>query len=140
MALQLTSPFSPSLLTVCCVYRLYSRRRICSGDVCAPTSLQAHGTAASLYLLLYAEADSCFSAQSLFAFSAFFGTGFGPCIFGYVAQNLGWRWIQYIQVRTPRLRAKAREDSKSNRRLSQIILGGLCTIALVHFIKETRGK
>lgn len=36
---------------------------------------------------------------------------------GYVAQNLGWRWIQYLQM----------------------ILGGILFIALVGFTRETRG-
>lgn len=38
--------------------------------------------------------------MALFATAAIFGTGFGPLWAGWVAQrdDLGWRWIQYIQA------------------------------------------
>ena len=51
------------------------------------------GSIADLY-----EAKDRGRPMSLFAFGGFFGTGIGPLIFGYVAQNRSWRYIQYIQV------------------------------------------
>ena len=36
--------------------------------------------------------------MALFSLCAFTGSGAAPALMGYVAQNLGWRWIQYIQI------------------------------------------
>jgi len=36
----------------------------------------------------------------LFAGATLFGTGLGPLVSGFVAQNLSWRWVFYIQVCT----------------------------------------
>ena len=54
----------------------------------------------------------------LFAGSTIFGTGLGPLVSGFVAQNLDWRWVFYLQVMTS---------------------GVLVTLVVVYF-KETRGS
>ncbi|KAF2823500.1 MFS general substrate transporter [Ophiobolus disseminans] len=36
--------------------------------------------------------------MALFSGGALFGTGFGPLVSGFVAQNLSWRWIFYMQA------------------------------------------
>lgn len=36
--------------------------------------------------------------MALFSGGALFGTGFGPLVCGFVAQNLSWRWIFYMQA------------------------------------------
>ena len=36
--------------------------------------------------------------MAVFSLCAFTGSGIAPALMGYVAQNLGWRWIQYIQI------------------------------------------
>lgn len=56
--------------------------------------------------------------MSFFSICAFVGTGLGPAIMGYVEQNLGWRWIQYLQI----------------------ILSVVITLALIFFTTETRGS
>ena len=53
-----------------------------------------------------------------FAGSTIFGTGLGPLVSGFVAQNLDWRWVFYLQVMTS---------------------GALVTLVVV-FFKETRGS
>ena len=39
------------------------------------------------------------SRTALFVFSALFGTAFGPLSMGPVVTALGWRWVQWLQVR-----------------------------------------
>lgn len=56
--------------------------------------------------------------MALFSGSALFGTGLGPLVSGFVAQNLHWRWIFYIQV----------------------ITGGLMVAVICVIFKETRGN
>lgn len=36
--------------------------------------------------------------MALFSMGAIFGTGLGPLISGFIAQNLQWRWMFYVQV------------------------------------------
>ncbi|CAO2657388.1 Nn.00g035140.m01.CDS01 [Neocucurbitaria sp. VM-36] len=36
--------------------------------------------------------------MALFSGSALFGTGFGPLVCGFIAQNTTWRWIFYMQT------------------------------------------
>jgi multidrug resistance protein len=38
--------------------------------------------------------------MALFSGAALFGTGLGPMVSGFVAQNLSWRWIFYLQAIT----------------------------------------
>jgi len=36
--------------------------------------------------------------MALFSMGAIFGTGLGPLLSGFIAQNLQWRWMFYVQV------------------------------------------
>ncbi|KAH7126856.1 major facilitator superfamily domain-containing protein [Dendryphion nanum] len=56
--------------------------------------------------------------MALFSGAALFGTGWGPLVSGFVAQNLSWRWIYYIQVIT-----------------GSIMVAVICVV-----FKETRGS
>lgn len=56
--------------------------------------------------------------MALFSGAALFGTGLGPLCSGFIAQNVSWRWVFYIQV----------------------ISCGLCILAVTVFFKETRGS
>ena len=56
--------------------------------------------------------------MALFSGLAFFGTGLGPLVSGFIAQHLNWRWIFWVQV----------------------ISCGLIMLAVVIFFKETRGS
>lgn len=38
--------------------------------------------------------------MALFACSSMFGTGLGPLVSGFVAQNLDWRWVFWVQAVT----------------------------------------
>lgn len=40
------------------------------------------------------------SLQALFSGAALFGTGFGPLVGGFIAQNTSWRWVFWVQVIT----------------------------------------
>lgn len=53
----------------------------------------------------------------LFTGATMLGTGLGPCISGFVAQHLLWRWVFYIQV----------------------IMSGFLVMLVTIFFKETRG-
>ena len=56
--------------------------------------------------------------MALFSGAALFGTGLGPLCSGFIAQNVSWRWVFYVQV----------------------ISCGLCILAVALFFKETRGS
>jgi len=56
--------------------------------------------------------------MALFSGSALFGVGLGPLVSGFVAQNLDWRWVFWVQV----------------------ITCGICILAVITFFKETRGS
>ena len=56
--------------------------------------------------------------MALFAGAALFGTGLGPMVSGFIAQNVSWRWVFYVQI----------------------ISCGLVILAVVTFFKETRGS
>ena len=56
--------------------------------------------------------------MALFAGAALFGTGLGPLCSGFIAQNLSWRWVFYVQV----------------------IADGLIILMVAVFFKETRGS
>lgn len=56
--------------------------------------------------------------MALFSGAALFGTGLGPVCSGFIAQNVSWRWVFYVQV----------------------IAGGLIILMVAVFFKETRGS
>ncbi|KAI5481154.1 Major Facilitator Superfamily protein [Pseudohyphozyma bogoriensis] len=67
--------------------------RIICGLAASCGSTIVGGTLADLF-----RASDRGPAMALFGLSTFSGTGLGPVMMGYVAQNLGWRYIQYIQT------------------------------------------
>lgn len=56
--------------------------------------------------------------MAIFSGLTLFGTGLGPLVSGFVAQNLDWRWVFWVQV----------------------IPCGACVLAVIIFFKETRGS
>jgi len=56
--------------------------------------------------------------MALFSGAALFGTGLGPLVSGFIAQNTTWRWVFWVQV----------------------ITCGLLISAVALFFKETRGS
>ena len=56
--------------------------------------------------------------MTIFTGAVLFGTGLGPLVSGFVAQNLSWRWVFYIQLMT----------------------SGVLITAVALFFKETRGS
>ena len=56
--------------------------------------------------------------MALFSGAALFGTGLGPLVSGFIAQNLSWRWVFYVQT----------------------IDCGLLILAVAFFFRETRGS
>ncbi|KAK3675308.1 hypothetical protein LTR78_004818 [Recurvomyces mirabilis] len=66
---------------------------------------------------IYAAKDRN-TAMALFAGGAILGTGLGPLVSGFIAQNLEYRWVFWVQV----------------------ITNGLMIILIAAFFKETRGS
>lgn len=58
------------------------------------------------------------TAMTLFTGATMFGTGLGPLVSGFVAQNLDWRWVFYLQIMT----------------------SGTLVALVTIFFKETRGS
>ncbi|KAK5676505.1 hypothetical protein LTS10_010806 [Elasticomyces elasticus] len=58
------------------------------------------------------------TAMSLFSGAALLGTGLGPLVSGFVAQNTTWRWVFYVQI----------------------ITCGTMMIFIIFFFNETRGS
>lgn len=56
--------------------------------------------------------------MALFSGGALFGTGLGPLVSGFIAQNVHWRWVFWVQV----------------------ITCGILVAAVTIFFKETRGS
>jgi MFS family permease len=56
--------------------------------------------------------------MALFSGGALFGTGLGPLVSGFIAQNANWRWVFWVQV----------------------IICGILVSAVTLFFKETRGS
>jgi multidrug resistance protein len=56
--------------------------------------------------------------MALFSGAALFGTGFGPVVTGFVAQNLNWRWMFWLQT----------------------IMDGILVVVFLICFKETRGS
>jgi MFS family permease len=56
--------------------------------------------------------------MALFSGGALFGTGLGPLVCGFIAQNTSWRWIFYMQT----------------------IVDGLMVAVIILVFKETRGS
>lgn len=58
------------------------------------------------------------TAMTLFTGATLFGTGLGPLVSGFVAQNVDWRWVFYLQI----------------------ITSGTLVALVTIFFKETRGS
>ncbi|KAK3072265.1 hypothetical protein LTR53_007117 [Teratosphaeriaceae sp. CCFEE 6253] len=58
------------------------------------------------------------TAMSLFSGAALLGTGLGPLVSGFIAQNADWKWVFYLQV----------------------ITGGVMMVFIAFFFNETRGS
>lgn len=56
--------------------------------------------------------------MAIFSIGAFAGTGLGPAMFGYVAQTIGWRWIEWIEM----------------------IMAGATSLLVILLFRETRGS
>jgi multidrug resistance protein len=76
-------------------------------------STMVGGVVSDLY-----HADTRNTPMSLFSGAALIGTGLGPMVSGFIAQNTHWRWVFWVQV----------------------ITVGLLVIAVTFFFRETRGS
>lgn len=87
--------------------------RFLSGVGGSTFSTMVGGVVADIY-----QAQDRNTPMALFSGSALFGTGLGPLVSGFVAQNLQWRWIFYIQA----------------------IADGVMVCVIIIIFKETRGS
>ena len=76
-------------------------------------STMVGGVVSDLY-----HAEDRNTPMALFSGGALFGTGLGPLVSGFVAQNTNWRWVFWIQV----------------------ITCGILITAVTLFFRETRGS
>jgi multidrug resistance protein len=76
-------------------------------------STMVGGVVSDLY-----HAEDRNTPMALFSGAALFGTGLGPMISSFIAQNTTWRWVFWVQV----------------------ITNGLLIAAVTLFFKETRGS
>jgi multidrug resistance protein len=76
-------------------------------------STMVGGVVADIY-----HAEDRNTPMALFSGGALFGTGFGPLVSGFVAQNTSWRWIFYMQA----------------------IADGVMVALIIVVFKETRGS
>ncbi|KAK9894077.1 MFS general substrate transporter [Cystobasidium minutum MCA 4210] len=94
-------------LPLICVFRFLS------GVTGSVGSTMVGGTIADIWV-----ARERGKAMAFFSIGAFAGTGFGLVFFGYVEQNLDWRWIEWIQM----------------------IMAGVTSALVIIFFRETRGN
>jgi multidrug resistance protein len=76
-------------------------------------STMVGGVVADIY-----HAEDRNTPMALFSGAALFGTGLGPLVSGFVAQNTSWRWIFYMQA----------------------IADGIMVALIIVIFKETRGS
>lgn len=76
-------------------------------------STMVGGVVSDLY-----HAEERNTPMALFSGAALFGTGLGPLVSGFVAQNLDWRWVFWVQS----------------------ISCGILVVAVAAFFSETRGS
>jgi MFS family permease len=67
--------------------------RFFSGVGCSTFSTICGGVIADVYM-----ADQRSFPMACFSTMALFGTGMGPLVSGFIAQNLSWRWIHWVQL------------------------------------------
>lgn len=102
---------------ICCaVTRSYSGMivaRFWVGVGSSVFSTMVGGVISDLY-----HANERNTPMALFSGAALFGTGLGPLVSGFIAQNAHWRWVFWVQV----------------------IIVGILVSAMILFFKETRGS
>lgn len=69
--------------------------RFFCGCGCSVFSTMVGGVVSDLY-----HAEGRNTPMALFSGGALFGTGLGPLVSGFIAQNTSWRWIFWVQVFT----------------------------------------
>ena len=83
------------------------------GASCSTFSTMVGGVLADIYHTADRNAP-----MALFSGSVFFGTGMGPFVTGFVAQNASFRWIFWLQA----------------------IMDGALIVVIIAFFRETRGS
>ena len=87
--------------------------RFLAGCMCSTFSTMVGGVVSDIY-----HAEDRNTAMALFSGAALFGTGLGPLVSGFIAQNTTWRWVFYLQV----------------------ITSGVLMVIIIFCFKETRGS